>query len=439
MKLFPPSFRFLSSLAIVLLISGFSGFGQGIESINSPAENPPIETYINIPTDPSEQLFVPLATPTTEWTLHKTEDGAHPSGLEQAMVWLTNRARTDPEAEGVFLGGLTASNVISSYSFFGVDLNKMMTEFAALESRPPAAFDRRLWDASRLHSEFMITDNEQSHDGQFAKVDASGFRKNGGAVSVFWTALDPIHGHAALNVDWGGPRGPGEDGMQTGRGHRAAIMANPIRQNFGLAIVEDNDPGTQAGPLVTSIAYAAAQTFFPDHFNKFLVGTVWEDGNENGLYDDGEGLSGVTVMPDTGTYFAVTGIAGGFTIPIIVDDDYVITFSGGDLAEPEIRLATVDGQSALVIWNDDDSYVAAPAGPAVRPNFKITKVADGIVVEWTGLPEHTYRLQKGSGLLGWDDDGRPVEADGATRRVTIGNDESGEFFRLKVERIDPSE
>lgn len=427
---------FISRFLCLLLIGPFTSLVLIAQDFDSPKENPPTEANIEIPTKENDRVFVPLATPDAEWTFHKTADGSHPSGLEQAMVWLTNRARTDPEAEGVWLGGLTAPNILSQYNGFGVDLEKMKSEFAALEPRPPVAFDARIWDASRLHSEFMIEDNRQSHDGQFARVDASDFKKNGGAASVFWRAQDPVHGHAALNVDWGGGTA---DGMQTGRGHRAAIMGNPIRQNFGLAIVEDSDPGTQAGPLVTSIAYAAAQTIYPDHFNKFLIGTVWEDTNANGLYDDGEGLSGVTVTPDIGNYFAVTGIAGGFTIPVTVDDDYVITFSGGDLSEPEIRLATVDGQSALVIWNEEDSYVAAPLGPPVRPDFVITKIAEGITFEWTSLPEHIYTLQNGSELLGWDDDSRQIEEDGATRRVTIGKDESGEFFRLKVERIAPAE
>jgi len=430
-----PSF---SALLCLLLLGLMSPARALADEPDAPAENPPVATYVEIPTIPDDRVFVPLATPTSEWTFHKTEDGSHPSGLEQAMVWLTNRARTDPEAEGVFLGALNAPNILGNYNGFGVDLPKMMAEFAALEPRPPVAFDARIWDASRLHSEFMIQDNRQSHDGQFAKVDASDFKKNGGAASVFWRTQDPVHGHAALNVDWGGGT---PDGMQSGRGHRQAIMGNPIRQNFGLAIVEDNDPGTLAGPLVTSIAYAAAQTIFPDHFNKFLIGTVWEDENDNGLYDAGEGISGVTVMPDIGTYFAVTGIAGGFTIPVTIDDDYVITFSGGDLAEPEIRLVTVAGESVLVIWNEEDSYVAAPAGPPVRPEFTITKIESGILVEWTALPEHIYTFQAGTDLTGWFEPNQTIEEDGATRRLTITRTEADSdlFFRLKVERVAPSE
>ncbi len=44
----------------------------------------------------------PLPTPTQvpvtlrEWTFHKSTDGAHPDGNEQQMVWLMNRARSNP-------------------------------------------------------------------------------------------------------------------------------------------------------------------------------------------------------------------------------------------------------------------------------------------------------------------------------------------------------
>ena len=292
----------LASIEFSLVLGQESGeFVQALE-------NPPVVDSIADPGDSkslNDPIFIPLTIPNTEWAFHKTGDGAHPSGLEQAMVWLTNRARTDPESEGIFLGALTAANILANYNGFGVNIPKMMAEFAALDPRPPVAFDARIWDASRLHSEFMIADNRQSHDGQFTRIDNSGFKKNGGAASVFWRAQDPVHGHAALNVDWGGGT---SDGMQTGRGHRQAIMGQPHRPNMGLAIVEDNDAGTQAGPLVTSIGYAAALTNNPDHFNKFIVGTVWEDGNSNGLYDSGEGLSGVTVMPDGGTYLQSRGL-----------------------------------------------------------------------------------------------------------------------------------
>ena len=401
---------------------------------DSALRSPPQEDAVSVERS-ADSIFIPLATPTVEWTFHKTEDNAHPNGNEQAMFWLMNRARTDPEAEGEFLAGISNANVVGNYSFWGVDLDKMKGEFAALNPRPPGAFDRRLYNASKAHSDYMISIDEQTHDGQFDRITDSGFVRNGAAVSVFWRAEDPIHGHAALNVDWGSDGGA-NDGMQPGRGHRAAIMAQPFRSNVGLAMVEDNDNGTFAGPLVTSIAYCAAWPSADDHFNAFIVGTVWEDGNSNGLYDPGEGLAGVTAMPDSGTYYAVTGDGGGFAIPVLADGEYLVTFSGGDLSEEEQRFVTVAGQSALVIWNEADSYVPALVGDPVRPALNVIRSESTIRVEWTGLPEHSYTLQKGSDLMGWLDDLRTVTVDGVRHSIEIERSEIEEdlFFRLKVER-----
>jgi len=39
----------------------------------------------------------------TEWTYHKSADGSHPDGTEQQLMWLMNRARSNPTAEGVWL------------------------------------------------------------------------------------------------------------------------------------------------------------------------------------------------------------------------------------------------------------------------------------------------------------------------------------------------
>ena len=182
--------------------------------------------------------FVPLVAPTIEWVFHKTDDGSHPDGNEQGMFWLMNRARTKPEEEGIYLTGITQGNVVGNFNFFGVDLAKARGEFALLTATPPGAFDRRLYEASKAHSEHMIAIDTQTHDGQISKVAASGFVRNGGSVSVFWRVDDPVHGHAALNVDWGFDGGVG-DGMQVGRGHRASIMGS--RPNVGIAMVPDTD------------------------------------------------------------------------------------------------------------------------------------------------------------------------------------------------------
>jgi len=267
--------------------------------------------------------------PTIEWTNHKSADGLNPDFGEQRMMWLMNRARTDPTAEGIWLAASSDPDVANGRTFFNVDLNELRAAFAALPAKPPAAFDIRLHDASELHSLDLIARDAQDHDGQFDKVGASGFSCNGGRASVFSFSESALNAHAALNIDWGN----GPFGMQDPPGHREAIMgvwpfAGPGLTNVGLAMVAENDTQTNVGPLVFSGAYCEAGG--SDH-NRFLVGTVWDDQDMDGDYDEGEGLAGVTVMPDQGTYYAITGEAGGYAIPITAAGTYAVNFSGGAL------------------------------------------------------------------------------------------------------------
>jgi hypothetical protein len=297
------------------------------------------------------------AAPTVEWTNHKSLDGIDPSPSEQRMMWLMNRARQDPTAEGIWLAESTDPDIKNGRDFFGVGIDALKAAFAALDSKPPAAFDIRLHDASELHSLDLIARNAQDHTGQWEKVQDTTFACNGSRLSVFSYSDSALNAHAALNIDWG----YGPDGMQDPPGHRYAIMgvwpyAGPGLTNVGLAMVPENDPNTNVGPLVFSGAYCAAGS--GDH-NRFLVGTVWDDLDMDGEYDEGEGLAGVSVTPDQGTYFALTGDAGGYAIPIENAGTYVVTFSGGGMGSGSVeKSADVGVESVLldlIVGSDADS------------------------------------------------------------------------------------
>ncbi len=286
--------------------------------------------------------LMPLAA-TEEWLLHKTADGRHPDADEQALVWLMNRARQDPAAEGIWLATNDHPDVASGRSYFGVNVELLEDEFASIAPAPPAAFDRRLYEASLAHSLDLIERDEQDHIGQFSRVDASGFVHAGGRASVFSYARSALNCHAAFNIDWG----PGDGtGMQPGRGHRWAIMGDYT--NVGIAAVPENDPTSSVGPVVVSAAYLYASTSAADHYNRFLVGTVWDDLDDNAMYDPGEGLVGVSVRPAQGIFFAVTSDGGGYAIPIVAPGTYDVTFSGGPLANSHQRTITLGSVSALL-------------------------------------------------------------------------------------------
>ena len=320
-----------------------------------PEPNPP-EVTMEQTEPPIRYRYRLDKAPDTEWTFHKTADGLHPDANEQQMMWLMNRARQNPAAEGIWLSSTGDPDVEFAIDFYHVDLDLLQQEFAAIPAKPPAAFDVRLYEAARLHSEDMITRDAQDHDGQLDLVTASGFEVLAWRGNVYSYAKSALHAHAGFNIDWG-PDGGDGSGVQPARGHRKAIMSVDANlTNVGIAVVPENNPDTEVGPLVVTGNYAQADTSVANHYNRFIVGTVWEDLNCNDQYDPGEGLGGVTVTPDKGQYYAVTAVGGGYAIPVDADVTYQVTFSGGGLTAPDTRTVAVGADSVLI----DEMAVASP-------------------------------------------------------------------------------
>jgi hypothetical protein len=312
-------------LVVVLFITFFF-HSRFVQAQESPEPAPP-KVDLGVQIEIKEMKALIKQAPTMEWTLHKTADGSHPDGIEQAFMDLMNHARANPTQEGIFLATTDDPDVDGARNFFDVDLQLLKDEFAEIDPKPPAAFDGRLYEAAREHSEYLISIDDQNHDGQLDRVDASGFVYTSGRVSVFSYAKSPLHGHAAWNIDWG--ESNDGTGMQEGRGHRAAIMsADGNYTNVGIAAVYENDPNTDVGPLVVTGNYFEANASHDNHFNRFIVGSVFEDQDGDSRYDPGEGIGGVTVTPNHGTYYAVSGTAGGYAIPILSSGDYEVTITG---------------------------------------------------------------------------------------------------------------
>ncbi|MBU1168661.1 MAG: hypothetical protein KKD44_03765 [Proteobacteria bacterium] len=307
-----------------------------------PQPDPPFRSVTTPGLSPSPKTSVKAA-PITEWIYHKTIDNLHPDTKEQQMMWLMNRARSNPEQEGIWLVTMADPDVVNAVNYFGVDLDLLMAEFAAIEAKPPAAFDVRLYNAAKVHSDDLILRDAQDHNDQFTQVTDAGFSFVAIRGNVFSYTKSAVHGHAGFNIDWG----VDPTGMQPERGHRLAIMSmDGDYSNVGIAMVSETDSTTEVGPLVTTGNYAKANESSPNHYNRFLVGTVWEDLNDNGMYDTGEGMENITIRPDQGSYYAVTANSGGYAIPVSAGD-YLITFSGTGLTGDISRMVSVGTTSVL--------------------------------------------------------------------------------------------
>jgi len=265
-----------------------------------------------------------------EWTYHKTADGAHPNAEEQQTLWLMNRARANPQAEADWLVTTPAPEVALARDFFKIDHGLLETEMDSYNPKPPAAFDVRLYQAARAHSVNLIARDSQDHDGQYDRVVEAGFICDGGSGyffrgNVFSFSQSGLNTHAAWNIDWGGPQG----GMQVDRGHRMGVMSvDGDLTNAGIAMVYEGVQETLVGPYVTTANYCQAAANAPNQYNRFLVGTVWQDLDSDQMYDPGEGIGGVKVTPQRGSYYAVTAASGGYALPITRAGTYNVVFSG---------------------------------------------------------------------------------------------------------------
>ena len=379
--------------------------------------------------------------PTTEWVYHKSADGAHPSGMEQEMLWLLNRARHDPRKEGIFLSLISQSNVVDFYRFFGVDFDKLRSEFESIGSRPPVAFDRRIWEGVNAHSLDLIARDAQDFLGQSQRIADAGFLVGETGFighNVYSVVEDSLFGHAAFNVDWffsdGTSQSEQNDGMREGRPQRQLELGlGTLTTNIGIAMVEDRNVNTQVGPWITSISYSRPDSS-ADHYNQFIVGTIWTDTNADGRYNEGEGLGGVTVMPDHGEFYAVTGDAGGFAIPVD-DGAYDLRIEGGELPIPENRTVTVAGESVLLDWLTEDHFISL-AGYVV-PEIEFDMDEQGIFASWKNETDHVYRLETSIGDSDFSDDARNIELSGERSIFRVSEIELDQGFmaRLGVEYI----
>jgi len=105
-------------------------------------------------------------------------------------------------------------------------------------------------------------------------------------------------------------------------GHRLHLLA---MTDFNALFVEAG-PGYGVSAASTYHNYWAFHTGVKASAETFLTGVAFADGNNNSLFDPGEGLAGVTVQ--AGLFSATTGASGGYSISI-PSGTHAVTCSGG--------------------------------------------------------------------------------------------------------------
>ncbi len=257
-----------------------------------------------------------------------------PSNQEQYLLELINRARSNPAAEGQMLAGVTDAEILRYYSHYAVDTNKLKGDFAGYQAQPPLAMNADLMTSSRQQSLDQAANGFQGHDSSNGthfdgRITATGYLWQAVGENVFAYVENPFFGHVGLNADWGVPD----------LDHRENIMnyeggaTSPIYKEVGISCVPTSVKNF--GPLVVTEDFGTPR----DSNVAYLVGVVYNDLNGNGAYDEGEGLGGVTVTPDGGSYYTTTSSSGGYVIPLPTDASgaLTITVSGGSFGDSRMK------------------------------------------------------------------------------------------------------
>ena len=279
-----------------------------------------------------------------------------PSSQEQYLLELINAARLNPSAEGQMLAGVTDPEILRYYTYYKVSTGQVVSDFNTYAAKPPLAFNADLMASSRQQSLYQASAGVQSHNSADGttfdkRISATGYQWSGLGENIYAYAETPFFGHVGLMVDWGVPS----------LDHRANVMNTdagiPTFREIGISCVPSSIKNF--GPLVITEDFGAPA----DGTLAYVTGVVYQDSNGNGAYDENEGLVGVTITPDGGTYYAVTATEGGFAIPLPTSGTgtLTITASGGALGAPRTKtIAYTAGTNVKVDFTTADPVNTVP-------------------------------------------------------------------------------
>ena len=298
---------------------------------------------------------------------------ATPTDMEQYMLELVNRLRTDPGGEyDRLVNAPDSAQISAALSYFGVTLSALQAQLDALTATHPLAWNEALHRSASAHNAEMIAQDRQDHvlpgeAGLGPRFQAAGYTGwNRIAENIYAYSDSVFYGHAGFVVDWGFDAADFDaqgnlktgwqtigDGIQDGAGHRVNLTSANFSE-IGIAITGESNPATQVGPLVITQDLGNRSGYQAQ-----FVGTVIDDADGDDFYDPGEGLGGVTVTLRSGgaTWTTTTWASGGYQIAVPAGT-YQVTFSGGDLPGAIVVEAALGSVNAYLSVQADD----VPAG-----------------------------------------------------------------------------
>jgi uncharacterized protein YkwD len=309
--------------------------------------------------------------------------GYAPTDVEQLFLERLNDARANPAAYGAAIG---------------VDLS-------GVAPAQPLTFDTRLIQSARDHSQDMNDNAYVSHTGSDGsspgqRMSAAGFPwlSQAESIAVGYTTTDEAL--RALITDAGFPD----------LGHRNHLLgigsSLAAHQELGIGIVQGS------GPYHYYYTIDSGYTADP---RPFLTGVIYKDLNNNGKYDPGEGLGGVTITV-SGVGTTTTFSTGGYSLQLD-PGTYTVTASGGGLSGPVSRSVTVGSTNYRLTILDNGSIQDHPPALEAIPDQSMAQSAGSFVYTLSATDpdgdaltfsasavSQAYTLRQTYGLSGGGDD-----------------------------------
>jgi len=250
----------------------------------------------------------------------------NPSNEEQLMLELINASRSGPQD--------AAAN-------YGIDLNVDLPPGTISNSpKQPLAFNPKLIVAAREHSQWMVDAQTFSHTGQGGSSSEDRIEDAGYELTGSWAQGE--------NLGTSGTSGPFDvlnhiqliiEDLFLSPDHRVVTLSENFNE-IGIGSLTGNFQGVNTLMVTQKFATSA---FTPKYF---LVGVVYEDSNGNDQYDIGEGLQGITITPDKGSYYSVTSESGGFAIPLPHSSGTLsVTASSQELSQSVTKEINMTGEN----------------------------------------------------------------------------------------------
>jgi hypothetical protein len=320
-------------------------------------------------------------------------DCGDPSDSEQYMLELFNRARANPDSEGIRLynGATSDASLASDYNYWkSPTKDQVKSDFHGYQARPPLAMNKSILAAARAHSAKMIQVDSQYHNGPdgtpSSRLQSAGYSITGwsGEIVYAFGNDDLFYDEAVWQYDFGNP----------GLGHRENIMnfldttdngglhANAMYTEAGIGIVHGSGSGGEhVGPVVSTGDFAEGQ--------HYILGVVYSDANHNGFYDLGEGVQGVTITASGASYTAVTTRSGGYAIPYKGSGSVTITANGAGFSNVQ-KVMQFAGENIKVDFNPSTASQVTLVWPPNDTALHVTSAT----FSWSAVPNATkYRIQ----------------------------------------------